>query len=701
MILMTQTDQQQLHNERLREALAASGLTQTEFADQLGVSQPTVSMWLSGDRRPDRKIIGKVASLLRVSATWLDYGEGEGPREDLAAQRAEYRRDVEWTFRREQPDGSRDFGNANIFSFDPTIGTFVREVLQNVGDASSGGPVAATFTIRRLRGTDVDSFLDALGWTEFRPHLEASIKSGQQVGSALEAGVRAADSKELVILEIGDSGTTGLLGADVGVGNFAALCRNNLDSNKASGQAGGSYGLGKAVLWRMSSFSTVLFLSNLVEAAPDSGKSSCRFIGRTELVWHELDGGEAFAGPGWLGTTDPSEPNRPLSFWENRALAKDLHFARDLQDPGTSILVVGFRDPSSDVDQSPAEVADLIEAAVTRHFWPALTRKSLSVSVQVAEGDAVTRAAEVEIESVSPELAELLESHRNDEVTEALLETGDVVRVSVPLEVPACSAPGSEHLAFVHTAYALIRRADPADDSPTVGRGQFFRGPGMVVFETDFSRILVGAQPFHAAVLCGAAAGDSTEDLWADRFLQTAEPPAHHTWEITEKLQREYARGSGAAIARFRDAVRQAIKNTLMPAVDNPPDGPRDLAALFRFGEPTKPERAPRLIVDSARVNERGAWTIEGTIRVPAPKERVVGRPVLVFEGETGSGTKTEWARLEPVKDCTVEKGTLVVAPGKRTARFRGETDPATHPIPVEGASVNVDFRAVREEVSA
>lgn len=688
------------HTRRMREALGASGLSQTEVAERLSISQSTVSMWLSGDRRPDRKMMGRVAGLLGVSPTWLDYGEGEGPRPDLAGQRDEYLRDLAWTFRREQPDGSRDFGNANIFSFSPTIATFVREVLQNIGDATSGGPVDARFTVRRLRGADVDAFLEALGWSEFRPHLEASIKSGQQVGSALEAGLRAAESRELLLLEIADSGTTGLLGPDIGVGNFAALCRNNLDSNKASGQAGGSYGLGKAVLWRMSSLSTVLFLSNLVEATPDTGRSAGRFIGRTEMVWHELPGGEAFAGPGWFGAKDPEVVDRPLSYWGNRALAEDLHFSRDVSDPGTSILVAGFRDPSSDAEQSPLQIAERIEEAVVRHFWPALTRGSLTVSVHVAEGDTVTRSVGVEVDDVSPELAALLERHRRDEVTDALLEPGDVVRIAVPLEVPTCYAAGSEHPQFVHTAHVLIRRADPSDESPTVGRGQFFRGPGMVVFETDFSRVLIGAQPFHAAVLCGTAAGAAQEDVWADRFLRTAEPPAHNTWEITEKLQREYARGGGATISRFRDAVRQTIKDILAPAVDNPPDGPRDLAALFRFGEPTKPERAPRLIVDNARVNEHGAWVVEATIRVPNPDKRVVGRPVLMFDGETGTGTKVRWT-LESVKDCTVEGGTLLVGQGKRTARFRAETDPESHPVPVQGASVTIDFKAVREEASA
>lgn len=640
---------------------------------------------------------GRLATLLDVSPTWLDYGVGDGPREDLATLRAAYRADVEWTFRREQPDGSRDFGNANIFSFSPTIGTFVREVLQNVGDAAAGGPASASFLVRRLRGADLEAFLAALQWGAFRPHIEASVRSGQQVGSALEEGLRAVDSGELIVLEVADAGTTGLLGPDVGVGHFAALCRNNLDSNKGSGEAGGSYGLGKAVLWRMSSLSTVLFLSNLVEPAPDSGKQFGRFIGRTELVWHEV-GDSAFAGPGWLGASDPTLPERPLSYWGNGALATDLQFERD-DEPGTSILVVGFRDPSADDERSPVGIAEQIEAAVAQHFWPALAHGVLGVTVGVAEGREVTRRAAVDVSTNNPELAALLDAHKRDRVAEGLREPGDVVRIPVVLDVPECRAAGSEHPAFSHTAYLLVRRAYDGEGSTTAGRGQFFRGTGMVIFDVDFSRVVVGAQPFHAAVLCGSAAGDSLDDLRAERFLRTAEPPAHNTWELTEKIHREYARGTGAALARFKDRVRAALREALVPAVHNEPDGPRDLAALFKLGDAAPPERAPRLIVDSARLNDAGAWVVDATIRIPFPDKRVVGRPILVFEGETGSGSRASWA-LAAVKDCEVEGDTLVIAPGRRTARFRAVSDPATHPVPAARASVRVDFKAVREVAS-
>lgn len=685
------------HASRMRTALAASGLNQSEVAAQLGVGQSTVSQWLKGTRRPDRSALEQFAAAVGASPAWLDYGQGTGPSPDLAADRIAYRKDVEWIFTHEREDGSRDFGNANIFSFNPDIGTFTREVLQNVGDAAIGGHAHATFTIRRLRGADLDAFLEVLQWDDFSPHLKASFKSGQQVGSALETGLRAVESRELLLMEVADSGTTGLLGAEFDKGKFTALCRNNLDSNN-SASAGGSYGLGKAVLWRMSSTSTVLFMSNLAEPAPDSGQTSRRFIARSELVWHDIEGDRAYAGPGWLATKNPEEPRRPLSYWNNAALAQDLHFSLDDTSTGTSIIVVGFHDPSSDAEQTPEQLAEHVESAVVEHFWPALASGELSVTVRVAEGREIRRTVEVDADASVPDLADLLGRHRQNKIADGLFELGDVVRIPVKLEVPACVGQDREHPAFDHTAFVLLRRADPTENSPGVGKAQYFRGTGMVIMQPDLSRILVGAQPFHVAVLCGSAAGESRDDERAEVFLRTAEPPKHDRWELTDKLGRDYARGGGAAITRFTTAVRQAVKDALIPATDHPKDGPRDLAALFRLGNPRPPERASRLVVDSAFVDENGAWQVEGTIRVGTPTKRVLGRPVVVFLGETGGGRKVKWATLDgDEKTCRAEGDVLVIEKGHRTARFRGVTDPSDHPVPTAGASITIDFRAVRE----
>ena len=86
---------------------------------------------------------------------------------------------------------------------------------------------------------------------------------------------------------------------------------------------------------------------------------------------------------------------------------------------------------------------------------------------------------------------------------------------------------------------------------------------------------------------------------------------------------------------------------------------------------------------------------VTATITVqPQPGIAWAGRPVLVFNGETGGGIRAAWETLEPLKNCELEDDRLLLAAGKRQAVFRGVTDASTHPVAAREASVSVDFRA-------
>ena len=68
----------------------------------------------------------------------------------------------------------------------------------------------------------------------------------------------------LQILRIDDVETKGLLGDEDEVdSNSNLLCRHTLITAGGRRESGGSFGLGKSVLWLFSGLSTVLFSSNL------------------------------------------------------------------------------------------------------------------------------------------------------------------------------------------------------------------------------------------------------------------------------------------------------------------------------------------------------------------------------------------------------------------------------------------------------
>lgn len=53
--------------ERLKQFLAKQDLTQIEFAEQMGVSQATVSDWLRGATNPSIENLRKMSSITKLS----------------------------------------------------------------------------------------------------------------------------------------------------------------------------------------------------------------------------------------------------------------------------------------------------------------------------------------------------------------------------------------------------------------------------------------------------------------------------------------------------------------------------------------------------------------------------------------------------------------------------------------------------------
>jgi transcriptional regulator with XRE-family HTH domain len=56
----------------LAAALTVDGRTQRALADALGVSAPTISQWLSGEREPGEGQLAKLAEELRLSTEQIN-----------------------------------------------------------------------------------------------------------------------------------------------------------------------------------------------------------------------------------------------------------------------------------------------------------------------------------------------------------------------------------------------------------------------------------------------------------------------------------------------------------------------------------------------------------------------------------------------------------------------------------------------------
>jgi len=253
--------------DRLAWALKEMNITQSELAERISGTQAAVSQWCTGKKMPSEDSIDAIVLALGLSKGWLKTGIGQVRPVNEAAQRNEYTNAAYWGFRSAPRDGGRDFGNANVWSFDPTIEVLVREALQNALDAAlpASTEVVVKFRIIELRSRDLNQYFNVMKWSDLRQHLETSTHNRQKLGSLIRDGLDyLQESQELLLLVIEDSGTTGLLGPETGDGKFAALTRNNLDSNKEGARTmGGAFGQGKGFLWRAWRLATVMFCSNL------------------------------------------------------------------------------------------------------------------------------------------------------------------------------------------------------------------------------------------------------------------------------------------------------------------------------------------------------------------------------------------------------------------------------------------------------
>lgn len=697
--------------DRLLAALGEVGMSQADLARKLGISQAAVAQWMTGGR-PSPARTTELSKLLNVTEAWLLDGTGAGPIDDPAAERAEYLGTTGWGFRPTPVDGQRDFGNANLWALPWGLGTLVREAGQNVIDAIIAGGVSAeiVFSLIRLKGDDLTRFLDALGW-EGRPgdvgleaHLSAAAKSGQRLGSVLRSGLEDfRQSRELLLLRIEDAGTTGLAGPEIGQGNFAALCRNNLDSNKAdTGGSGGSYGLGKAVFWRASRFATVLFGSTLAEPQVDELTGTTvqakRIIGRADLPWHEPETGNSFAGPGWFGRiSDKQGARNATSVWGNGALAEDLFLDRSAigGGSGTSVLVVGFQDPSSDTSSNPQEITKQLAEEAARWFWPAIESGRLKVGVRFYEGHTVSSTVEVDptiYEELRP-FVEMLRAFRSGDADASdgpLPESGSVALRRVPLQIPRRKAPPAAAPAE-HEAVLLVRREPEEAHDGLLSHVAYFRGREMVIMYDQL--VLPGAMPYRAVVMTGNAAGSTEEDRAAERFLRTAEPPAHDDWKITPDLKADYAQGGGQAIRRMFDAARDTIRGLVRAMPEPSASGPQGLRELLRVGttpDPVGPRPTVRVLGHALDGNN--AWNIEGEVHVPPGGAAWRVTPTLMFAADSGGGRAAVWS-LTAAAPGSVEGSELLVPAGRRSVRFTGVSDPAQHPVAATECAVTVELR--------
>lgn len=529
-----------------------------------------------------------------------------------------------WIFDPQPPAGLKSGGSILDQLFDRDIRAFVRETTQNSNDQKIDNSVARIeYHIHTATGDYLDQVLDALGWIDFKRHLDAVVASNPK---SLRLS-RYKESNDEVIghrgsrgavqfLVVSDFGTKGLYGDEFGDGgNFGPLVRHSMMSPEKTGARGGSYGVGKSVLWAFSDISTAFFCSKSIDDLSNN-VSTCRFIGRTQLSSHALANSD-WTGDGLFGSRlsrtngDCAQSVRIASTHPLFALGLLPSRNRNEQ-TGTSIIVPFFSPPGSN-GVEPKPLQESIIRSLNMWFWPIIRSNRLVVDVSVStDGNLESTLAangftgvENFVRAIEADPAVLKDvAAEDDDVSSAQ------VKIIIPgLKDPKLAPQSGE------ARLRVIRENDPGEQQSTVA---LIRGAGMVVKYLKPPGLGSDLPNFYAVLEAGTRIGSTDIDLYIENFLRASEPIAHDDWRAdTDRIQKDYRQGSGPRLDEFKSAIGTALRKCLQLTADDDEDGPPELSREFSIGDGPETDPSCKTVVTKQSLDtSKGIWTIHASLNV-------------------------------------------------------------------------------------
>jgi hypothetical protein len=604
---------------------------------------------------------------------------------------------AEWVFDTPLPSQKVGGGSVSGKVFEATLDTFVREIVQNCVDRAQENdagtkqyPVDVSFRVEELTGEALDEFKDRIRWDQLEPHLRSTSETGRiTIAPRLRGGLEQARER-LRVLVVEDRGTEGLTGAESGDGNFANLCKNDLVTG-AEGNSGGTFGLGKSVLWLFSSLATVLFSSR-----PED-RDDLRMFGRTQLASHTVDGDE-WEGSGYLGIPTDGKYGRYAHSIGGEPEASELALAwrmpREAGDFGTSVMVLGFQDPSRDEEQSVEQLCAGLRDTVIKWYWPALDEGLLRAEFVGVEGGAEVFQGEADLEDSALEsvkeikpFVEAVVSWRDEDLQEELEAPGSVIRRDLPVMLPGRSETNELGSSEAGSASAklLLRMATHGEaELKTLNEVARRRGgAGMIVSYDNLGPARIPGPGYHGVLLAGTAAGESEADQEFERFLRASEPPAHNEWDPQEdRLKEEYESYRRVkAIRDLKDGIQRTL-SALNPAnLREDEEIPEFLRRLMPFGGSGKkdPFSSGRLS-DVETELAGGKWQFSGTFTRSSAPRKAWGLKVQLLVYQEGRAEEVipieeiRFASSDYEQDEPVEVAVGEIPRGVNEVPFEGES---------------------------
>jgi hypothetical protein len=522
---------------------------------------------------------------------------------------------VEWGFNKKRLDEPR-IGGAEQYAISRKVHNFVREAIQNSWDQrlSESDPVKVSFTFVELEGEELDDFLNDVKWTEgLKEHLEACSTQNNHDKPKLRRNLVKFNEGKMRILQVSDSNTKGLSGPEFGdQGNFSKLCRNKMTPSEGGGSAarGGAFGVGKSVYWSFSGLNTVVFSSIYTD---EHGVEKSRVFGRTYLPDHQITDASGdssiFSGDAYLCIRDSDDQRVSMDF-AAAGLASSSLLNRQPGDFGTSITLLMYEEVESEDKASLADTAAKYRDAIIANFWPLLASQQFEATVEwKSRGGSGSELVGIP-EEFDPFVRALKQSQSDDAIKEKsepnLLDPGATAFFSGDIKVPTRKdeeyprdAVPEGQVAVCVTRLTedekqkLAQFEERYKDMKFLNRLANVRGPHMVVANHEY---VSGACFDHVGVVRAGRFRDldgqsSENDEGIEQFLRDSEPPAHDSWQFSDKIRNMY-KPYGIVVPNMYADISSKARRILRAVLKGDKDRPDGLASLL-VGQPTSADIVP------------------------------------------------------------------------------------------------------------
>ena len=584
-------------------------------------------------------------------------------------------------------------------------------------DEKFNKPVKVEIKLIELTGSYKEDYLLNLKWNTLEKHIKAAAGASEQrsLSIKLKNNIKEVNDKKnsLFILNIEDSNCYGLTGPEIedknaDKPNFFNLCKANFyTSETAKSARGGSYGVGKSILWTCSKIETVLF-SSQVKESNDENKEGLRIFGRTNLATHSLKD-ESFRGPGYFGyPEDIAEKNltykMATSIWNNSDLAKKLYIDREKsKGTGATISIVGFNDAvASEYGIEGHEILIGIKEQFEKYFWPAIAcSKKLDLSFVYQRNQKVRSEYDddlkINLEKWSP-FIDAYKLNLDDENNSKIANKENLIsKRSLELKIPPRKKPIPELNLIVketnNTKFevSVKRGSKNLLKHPEANKIALIRGFGMVVeYKKPDSNPINLETPYFAVTKVGKLLGESKNEIISENFFKDSEPELHDRWDSqTEGFDNRYTKPK-SILNEFYEKLDSNLLEMCGEEESEGKEGPALLSNMlnmgFRGGKKLSHQISTKNI--KATTQDKYLWNVSGTIEIsdyPETEKKNKDKKWTVNFGftikeETSRGDKIPFEKIDFFDDQSVEidnkeSGVSVTITNSKSFSFRGILD--------------------------